>query len=159
MERDVARPAVTPSHREGPVPAPARAARLAAVLRPRLIVLACSDPQLGDALERVIRHHGAELAPTGVEVRRALDGVATLQQMELQRPDLLLVHARLDRMAPDEVVAAWERAHPDERVPLLVLSTAYGSDVPRALGAQPVVGIPCDNAQLVESVARALPAD
>src|SRR6185503_17492107 len=133
----------------------ARAARPAA----RRVVIACAEPQLGELVERVLRNRVDDLASDGLDVRRVSDGLTCLQDIELSRPDLLVLHARLDRMSPAEILEAWDRSHPGERLPAIVLSSAFGSDVPRALPGVAVVNLPFDNGHLVDVVARALSGD
>ena len=44
-------------------------------------------------------------------MRRVHDGLACLQALELERPDLLVLHASLDRMSGTEVLEAWLSPH------------------------------------------------
>jgi DNA-binding response OmpR family regulator len=143
-------PSAAPHAEQGARPSPARA------LLPRTVLVACSEPQLGDAVERVLRHHGEELAPTGVEVRRAHDGLSCLRQVELARPDLLVVSAQLDRMSAEDILRAWDVAHPSEALPAIVLSAGHGRDVPKGMSGAAVLRLPFDNEELVGLVGRAL---
>jgi DNA-binding response OmpR family regulator len=136
------------SGRRGAAPAPR--------LHARRVVVACPDPHLGDSLERVLRHHADELAPEGIEVRRVHDGLTCLQDIQLTRPSLLVLHARLERMAVEEILQAWDAAHPGDNLPVIVLSSAFGSDVPPGMPGAVVLRLPFDNAELVAVAARAL---
>lgn len=120
------------------------------------VLLACADPSLSDTLERVLRGHGEDVAPTGVSVRRVHDGIACLQALEMGKPDLLVLHAALDRMTGAEVLQAWRAAHPGERLPVLVLSSLYLSDLSPELRREESIALPCDNLDLVERAARLL---
>jgi DNA-binding response OmpR family regulator len=119
-------------------------------------VLACPDAGLGDAIERILHHHAAELAPEGLEIRRVADGLTCLQDIQLMPPSLLILHAGLERMGVAEILQAWDAAHPDENLPVIVLSAVFGSDVPRGMPGAVVVNLPFHNAELVALVARAL---
>jgi DNA-binding response OmpR family regulator len=120
------------------------------------VLLACGDPSLSETLERVLRGHGEDVAPAGVAVRRVHDGVACLQALEMGTPDLLVLHSALDRMSGAEVLQAWRSAHPGERLPVLVLSSLYLSDLTPELYREESIALPCDNLDLVERAARLL---
>ena len=128
----------------------------AAHLQPRRIVVACPDPCLSEMVESILRHHEEQLAPMGLEVRRVADGLTCLQDVELTRPDLLVLHSRLERLAPAEILQAWDSAHPGDPLPVLILSPSYGKDVPRGMAGAVVVTLPFVNAELVALVERAL---
>lgn len=155
-------PNVTPGASPAGVPAPA-ASRKSAAPAPRLhgrrVVIACGDPHLAEAVERVLKHHADELAPEGLEIRRVHDGLTCLQDIQLTRPSLLVLHARLDRMAADEILQAWDAAHPGDSLPAIVLSAQFGSDVPAGMPGAVVVRLPFDNSELVAIAARALESD
>lgn len=140
-------PFVSPGSR-GAYPAPR--------LHARRVVIACGEPLLGEAVERVLKHHADELAPEGIEVRRVHDGVTCLQDIQLIRPALLVLHARLERMRADEILQAWDAAHPGDDLPVIVLSSQFGSDVPAGMPGAVVLRLPFDNAELVAVAARAL---
>jgi CheY-like chemotaxis protein len=145
-----------------PVAAPRPLEREASVhLQPlrRRVVVACPEPQLSELIERVLQSRAEDLAQDGLEVRRVADGLTCLQAIELDRPDLIILHARLDRMSPTEILEAWDRSHPGDRLPAIVLSAAFGSDVPRGLAGAAVVQLPFDNGHLVDVVARALSSE
>lgn len=125
----------------------------------RRVVVACAEPQLSELVERVLRTRAEELSTDGLEVRRVADGLTCLQAIELDRPDLIILHARLDRMSPVEILEAWDRSHPGDRLPAILLSAAFGSDIPLGLAGAAVVNLPFDNGHLVDVVARALSAD
>ena len=145
-------PIPTPSaERRGPSPAP----RLQACR----IVVACPDPLLGDTVDRVLRHHADVLAPQGVEIRRVHDGLTCLQDIQLTRPSLLVLHARLDRMSVEEILQAWDAAHPGDGLPVIVLSSAFGGDVPPGMPGAVVLKLPFDKAELVAVAARALESE
>jgi DNA-binding response OmpR family regulator len=120
------------------------------------VLLACTEPALATALEAVLRGHAEAVAPAGVVVRRAHDGQACLQALELERPDLLVVHASLDRVSCAEVLRTWREAHPGERLPVLVLSSLYLADLTPELREEATLALPCDNLDLVERAARLL---
>lgn len=143
--------AVPASGRRGPAPAP----RLHACR----VVVACPDPLLGDAIDRVLRHHADELAPEGMEIRRVHDGLTCLQDIQLTRPSLLVLHSRLDRMSVEEILQAWEAAHPGDGLPVIVLSSGFGADVPAGMPGAVVLRLPFDNAELVSVAARALESE
>ena len=103
----------------------------------RRVVIACAEPQLSELVERVLRHRADDLSADGIEVRRVADGLTCLQAIELDRPDLIILHARLDRMSPVEILEAWDRSHPGDRLPAILLSAAFGSDVPTVSRAPP----------------------
>ena len=138
---------------------PPSSARPEPALAPRRVLVACSDPAVLDAIERVLRHHAAELSATGLELGRAVDGVSCLQELQLAPPDLLVVHARLDRMSGPEVLEAWDRAHPGERLPAVLLSASFGQDVPDGLEVAATLQLPFENPELLEVVGRALVRD
>lgn len=145
-----------------PAPAlPARADRPEPSARPatRRVVVACGEAQLCELVERVLRHRAEDFASEGLEVRRVADGLTCLQEIELSRPDLVVLHARLDRMSPMEILEAWDRSHPGDRLPAIVLSSAFGSDLPRGAPGVAVVNLPFDNEHLVAVVTRALAGD
>ena len=125
----------------------------------RRVLIACAEPQLSELVERVLRHRADDLSSDGLEVRRVADGLTCLQAIELDRPDLIILHARLDRMSPVEILEAWDRSHPGDRLPAILLSAAFGSDVPRGFAGAAVVNLPFDNGHLVDVVARAFSAD
>ena len=125
----------------------------------RRVLVACAEPQLSELVERVLRHRAEDLSTDGLEVRRVVDGLTCLQAIEMDRPDLLILHARLDRMSPVEILEAWDRSHPGDRLPAILLSAAFGSDVPRGLAGAAVVNLPFDNGHLVDVVARALSSE
>lgn len=141
-----------PARQASPSPLP----RTHSALRPARVLLACGEPSLGETLERILRGHGEEVAPAGVSVRRVHDGLACLQALELERPDLLVLHASLDGMSGSEVVEAWRAAHPGERLPVLVLSSLWLADLTPALRTEESIALPCDNLELVERAARLL---
>lgn len=149
---------VVPSPR---LPSADLASESAPNLRPtsRRVLVACAEPQLSELVERVLRHRSEDLSADGLEVRRVVDGLTCLQAIEMDRPDLLILHARLDRMSPVEILEAWDRSHPGDRLPAILLSAAFGSDVPRGFAGAAVVNLPFDNSHLVDVVARALSAD
>ena len=153
---DVTREARTWIPAPGQLPAPRQQARTATSVRPARVLLACADPPLSETLERVLKGHGEEVAPTGVVVRRVHDGIACLQALEMVKPDLLVLHAALDRMSGAEVLQAWRSAHPGERLPVLVLSSLYLSDLTPELRCEESIALPCDNLDLVERAARLL---
>lgn len=141
----------------GPLaPVSAPAPRAVPAIAPRRVLIACSEPATAEVLERLVRHHGPDLWPAGVDVRTAADGVRCLQLAELWRPDVLLVQPRLDRMAGAEVLDAWRRAHPGERLPAVALSSVFGADVPSRESFDGVLPVPWEGPELVETLARAL---
>ncbi len=141
-----------------PQAAPARIPEAAPGVRPhpRRVMLACAEPVLGDTIERVLRHHVEDLAPEGLEIRRVHDGVTCLQDIQLIRPSLLILHSRLDRMAPDEILRAWDAAHPGDDLPAIVLSSGFGRDLPAGMPGAVVVQLPFANSEFIAVVARAL---
>ena len=153
---DATREARTYTPAPGRLPLPARGESPAVGLRSARVLLACADPTLSDTLETVLRGHGEEVAPAGVVVRRVHDGIACLQALEMAKPDLLVLHSALDRMSGAEVLSAWRAAHPDERLPVLVLSSLYLSDLSPDLRREECIALPCDNLDLVERAARLL---
>lgn len=122
----------------------------------RTVLVACCEPMLGEAVERILRQHADEIAPAGLDVRRVHDGRACLQQAGLARPDALVLSSHLDGLSPAEVLRALEVAHPGERIPSVVLSAGHGRDVPADLAATAVVQLPFDNQDLAAVVGRAL---
>ena len=144
----------TPARR--PAPGPPERLRPAVAARPARVLLACGEPSLAQTLEQVLRGHGEEVAPAGVQVRRVLDGLACLQALELERPDLLVLHASLDRMTGAEVLEAWRAGHPGDRLPVLVLSSLWLADLTPELRSENTLALPCDNLELVERAARLL---
>ena len=154
MEQDsslASQPLSTPSLRP-------RADEAAPSVRPatRRVVVACGEAQLCELVERVLRHRAEDFASEGLEVRRVADGLTCLQEIELSRPDLVVLHSQLDKMSPLEILEAWDRSHPGDRLPAIVLSSAFGSDLPRGVPGVAVVNLPFDNAHLVAVVTRAL---
>lgn len=118
--------------------------------------MACPEPLLAETVERVLRHHAPDLAPEGLEVRRVLDGLTCLQDIQLTPPDLLILHARLEDMSAVDILQAWDSTHPGTSLPVIVLSSHFGSDVPRGMPGAVVVNLPFDNAELMGIVSRAL---
>ena len=154
-------PNVSPSSSaKAPAPTPQRRDPTAA---PRLhacrVVVACPDPLLADTIDRVLRHHADDLAPEGLEIRRVHDGLTCLQDIQLTRPSLLVLHARLDRMTVEEILQAWDASHPGDNLPVIVLSSAFGSDVPAGMPGAVVLRLPFDNAELVAVAGRALESE
>lgn len=146
-----ARHVAQPVSRHGAAPAPR--------VHPCRVVLACPDPQLGDSLERVLRHHADDLAPQGLEIRRVHDGMTCLQDIQLTRPALVVLHSRLDRMSVEEILQAWEATNPGDGLPVIVLSSGFGSDVPSGMPGAVVLRLPVDNSELVAVTARALESE
>lgn len=153
---DVTREATTWTPATSGLTAPSRQARPAPALRQARVLLACADPSLSETLERVLRGHGEDVTPAGVQVRRVHDGIACLQALEMGKPDLLVLHAALDRMTGAEVLRTWRATHPGERLPVLVLSSLYLSDLGPELRCEETIALPCDNLDLVERAARLL---
>jgi CheY-like chemotaxis protein len=115
--------------------------------------VACSEPHVGELVEKVLRHRMGDDAV--LEIRRVADGVGCLQDIEMRRPDAVVLHGSLDGMSPAEILDAWRRSHPDERLPAIVLSASYGRDVPAGLACR-VVNLPFDNAALADVIEREL---
>jgi hypothetical protein len=158
------KPAGTPATTRSPAPeAVTSTGSKGAVPAPRLhgcrIVVACPEPHLADMLERVLRHHAEELAPEGLEVRRVHDGLTCLQEIQLTRPSLLVLHSRLDRMSVEEILQAWDASHPGDSLPVIVLSSGFGHDVPAGMPGAVVMKLPLDNAELVAVASRALESE
>jgi DNA-binding response OmpR family regulator len=155
MDQDSVLPLVP----RGNLPTP-RGSRGDAAPAPRLharrIVVACPEPMQAETVERVLRHHAQDLAPEGIEVRRVLDGLTCLQDIQLTPPDLLILHARLEDMSAVEILQSWDVAHPGTSLPVIVLSANFGSDVPRGMPGAVVVNLPFDTTELMGIVARAL---
>ena len=149
------RPWIRPNQ-PGTRPESRSSVRTGVVARPQRVLVACSDPFLSEALERILRSHQEDVAPGGLEVVRAHDGVTCLQKLKLQRPDLLVLHAGLDRTSSTEVMDAWRATEEGPALPVVVLSAVFGADVPEALSEEPQVHLPFDNRELVEKVAGAL---
>ena len=99
------------------------------------------------------------LEDAGYRVVLAEDGVAGLELVRAERPDLVVTDALMPKMTGDELVEAL-RADPDLRAIPIVMATAAASPLRvrkmTALGCRAVIAKPLEESSFLAAVAAAL---
>lgn len=90
----------------------------------------------------------------GYEVEHAIDGMVGYNAAETSPPDLIVTDIQMPRMDGIEMIKRIRESHPDNRIPIIVMS-AYGqrriTDA-LAAGADDIVEKPIDLDRFLETV-------
>jgi len=120
---------------------------------PRRVLLAVSDAVRMARLNSLLRS-------AGYEVRAAFDGEQALNLLRIERPNLLMLEADLDKVSGLEMMRRLRNQGGGKlAVPVLFLVT-YADETARqealALGARDVVAVPYDPAELMANIRQAI---
>lgn len=98
------------------------------------------------------------LEEEGYTVDHAIDGVAALDCIEQNRPDLILLDVLMPKMNGRQVLEELRGKSETRAIPILVMSAVSGIETNRsmALGASDIVEKPFDLDELLNKVALAL---
>ena len=116
-----------------------------------VVLIAEDDEDIALVLTRVFKR-------AGMTVLRAGDGVAALELLADNRPDVIVTDLGMPRMDGWELIAAVRADPPVARTPIVILSGHLRPGDPRAGSAQccAILLKPCPNEQLLATVQELL---
>ncbi|MBX0326360.1 response regulator [Oscillochloris sp. ZM17-4] len=95
------------------------------------------------------------LTEEGYHIRVARNGVEALREVQIRRPDLILMDVAMPHMRGDQVILRLrDQAHGD--IPVILMTADQQPERFRGLGARQVIRKPFDLSYLLDAVAQNL---